>query len=292
MALADYYSRNAVAISQVLQGFQTDAFVDKLKGIQVAIAFGEEAATSRDGRELLDLFVRLAARLYPSLVFVTVPAGERLADELTGLASDINPNIETSKASSADVALAVGVDAPHVDAPTIYAGCDGWTARVGTQGPYGISDWGNPFGAGFAACLAAANMFRFLFLPDGSALLDADVNFPPDISAFPRLSAVTLSEPLVMVGVGAVGNSAAWALARTPLTGQLHLVDPEVVDLGNLQRYLLCARSDERSVKVEVVGKEFGGALQAVPHEGTWASFIGTKGYRWERVMVALDLCP
>ena len=69
MALADFFPRDAVAISQVLQGFQTDAFTEKLEGVRVAITFGEEAATSRDGRELLDLSVRLAARLYPSLTF-------------------------------------------------------------------------------------------------------------------------------------------------------------------------------------------------------------------------------
>ena len=53
MALADFFSRDAFAISQVLQGFETDAFTEKLEGVRVAIAFGEEAATSRDGRELL-----------------------------------------------------------------------------------------------------------------------------------------------------------------------------------------------------------------------------------------------
>ena len=71
MALADFFPRDTIAISQVLKGFQTDAFTEKLKGVRVAIAFGEEAATSRDGRELLNLSVRLAARLYPSLAFVT-----------------------------------------------------------------------------------------------------------------------------------------------------------------------------------------------------------------------------
>ena len=52
-----------VAISQVLQGFQKDAFIEELKGVRVVIAFGEEAATTRDGRQLLDLTVRLSARL-------------------------------------------------------------------------------------------------------------------------------------------------------------------------------------------------------------------------------------
>ena len=289
MALADFFPRDTIAISQVLKGFQTDAFTEKLAGVRVAIAFGEEAVTSRDGGELLNLSVRLAARLYPRLTFATVPAGEWLVDDLMALASSINPNIEMSKSGTSNVSLSVGMDAPAVDTPTVYAGCDGWLGRVGTEGPYRTSDLGNPFGAGFAACLAAANLFRFLFLPDGTTLLDADLGFPPDAAAFPRLAAATMTDPLVLVGVGAVGNSACWALARTPLTGQIYLVDPQVVELSNLQRYTLCARSDEDGVKVDIVGKEFRGALRARPHHGTWASFVGTNGYHWERVLVALD---
>ena len=73
MALADYFPRDAVAISQVLQGFKTNAFIEELEGVRVAVAFGEEAAITRDGRQLLDLTVRLAARLYPNLNFATLP---------------------------------------------------------------------------------------------------------------------------------------------------------------------------------------------------------------------------
>ena len=289
MPLADFFPRDAVAISQVLQAFQADAFTEKLEDVRVAIAFGEEAATSRDGRELLNLSVRLAARLYPSLTFATVPAGERFADELMALASSINPNIEVSKTGAADIGLSVGVDAPAVQTTTVYAGCDGWVASVGTEGPYMTSDLGNPFGAGFSACLAAANLFRFLFFPDGRTLLDTDARFPADAAFFPSLAASTLVEPLVLVGVGAVGNSASWALARTPLTGRIYLVDPQVVELSNLQRYALCARSDEGSIKVDVARKEYRGVLQALAHQGTWASFVEANGYKWERVLVALD---
>ena len=289
MGLADFFPRDAVAISQVLQGFQKDAFIEELKGVRVVIAFGEEAATTRDGRQLLDLTVRLSARLYPSLTFATVPAGGQFADELTMLASSINPNIDVSQNGTYNACLTIGTDAPGVDAPTIYAGCDGWSARVGTAGPYGTSDLGNPFGAGFAACLATANLFRLLFFPKGSALVDADISFPSDGSSFPQFMETELTDPLVLVGVGAVGNSAAWALARTPLSGLVYLVDPQTIDLSNLQRYVLCERGDEGCVKVDIVGKEFRGALQALPFQGTWASFLGAKGYKWERVLVALD---
>ena len=289
MALADFFHRDVVAISQVLQGFHQDAFVEKLNGIRVAISFGEEAAASRDGRELLDLTIRLAARLYPSITFITVHAADWLADELTTLARRINPNVELSATGTYDVCLSVGADAPAVDSPTIYAGCDGWLARVGTASPYRTGDTGNPYGAGFAACLAAANLFRSLFLPEGTTSLDVDISFPPDADSFPSLTASILTDPLVLVGVGAIGNSAAWALARTPITGQVYLVDPQVLELSNLQRYVLCERGDEGLVKVEVVVGKFTGALQALPHHGTWASFLETKGYRRDRVLVALD---
>ena len=289
MALADFFRRDAVAISQVLQGFQTDAFNGALEGVRVAIAFGEDAATSRDGRALLNLSVRLSARLYPSLTFVTVPAGDQFADELIGLASSINPNIEACKTGNANVGLSVGVDAPAVNVPIVYAGCDGWLARIGTEGPYATSDLGNPFGAGFAACFAAANLFRFLFLPAGSTLLDSAICFPPDAASFPDIATSILTDPLVLVGVGAVGNSASWALSRTPLAGQIYLIDPQVVKLSNLQRYVLGARNDEGGIKVDVAAKEFSGALQARPYHGTWASFLCANGYKWERVLVALD---
>ena len=117
MALAEFFHRDAVAISQVLEGFETDAFIEQLDGVRVAIAFGEEAATNCDGRELLDLSVRLAARLYPSLTFATVPAGEWAADQLVTLARNINPRIDASRTAAPNVALAIGADAPVVDAP-------------------------------------------------------------------------------------------------------------------------------------------------------------------------------
>ena len=255
----------------------------------MGIAFGDQAANRRDGRALLDLSVRLAARLYPHLTLLASSAGDQCVGDMMNLAKAINPNIEVRRTGTPDVVLAVGADAPSVDLPTVYAGCDGWQGFVGIDHRYATSDTGNPFGAGFAACLAAANLFRFLFLPDGKNLLDDDACFPPDFKSFPCLTETTLSDPLVLVGAGAVGNGAAWALSRTPLIGRLYLVDPETVELSNLQRYVLCERSDEDGIKVEILGEEFGDQLRPLAHQGTWTSFVAANGYRWERVLVALD---
>ena len=289
MALADFFHRDAVAISQVLRGFETDAFIEVLEKVRIAVAFDEEAANSRDGRYLLEFSVRLLARLYPSLAFASGAGGMKFAAELAELARSINPNIETPTFEEADLVLAVGADAPTFETPTIYAGCDGWQARVGTNGHYRTSDLGNPFGAGFAACIAAANMFRLLFFPDGASLVDTDVQFPKKACEYPSLTPSTVQNPIVLVGVGAVGNSAAWSLARIPISGQIYLVDPETIELGNIQRYILSTRSDEGESKVKIVENEFQDSLRATPHDGSWASFVTANGHTWERVLVALD---
>ena len=289
MAIADYFFRDVVAISQVLQGVQKDELEAKLTRTKVVVAFGANAASSKDGRWLLDLTVRLLARLYPCLSFIAGPREGSLVDELAGLASEINPNISVAETDVPSACISVGIDAPHVEAPTIFAGCNGWRSRVGTSGPYEVTDTGNPVGSGLAACIAGANLFRLLFLPDGASLLDRDLSFPSKTSNLPNLGPTSLNDPLALVGVGAIGNGAVWALSLMPFSGQIYLVDPQLVDLGNIQRYVLCARGDENYAKVSVAGRRFLGRLEAIPCYETWTSFVENNGYDWSRVAVALD---
>ena len=50
---------------------------------------------------------------------------------------------------------------------------------------------------------------------------------------------------LVIAGAGAVRNAALWALGRYPrLAGHAYVVEPEVVELSNLQRYVLALDAD------------------------------------------------
>jgi molybdopterin/thiamine biosynthesis adenylyltransferase len=71
-----------------------------------------------------------------------------------------------------------------------------------------------------------------------------------------------------LVGLGAIGNGAIWALSQIPgLSGTLHLVDPESVDLSNLQRYVLPGQAEVEVSKVDVAASAFAsGTLKVVPH--------------------------
>ena len=59
-----------------------------------------------------------------------------------------------------------------------------------------------------------------------------------------------------LVGVGAVGSAAVYALAHLDdISGTLHLIDNEKVDDPSLNRYVLMRRQDIRRWKVDVAAE-------------------------------------
>lgn len=294
MAFADYYRRDAVAAAQVLAGFDEDAFKRALQR-PIGISAGAAASASASGRGLCDLLVRLIARLYPVICLADVTDAD-LRAEMASLASRINPAIELT-AEKPSIGIAVGDGAPFVER-TIYAGADAWIARVGMQRSYVISESPVPFGAGAAACLAAANLFRAVAAPE--APLDRDSAYctyradaiqvdaePADaLTSFAELPPI---EDAVLIGAGAIGQALVWTLARTNLRGVLHVVDPETVELSNLQRYVLTLRADEGAIKTDLAACHLTGDLALAPAQMSWSQFVARKGHRWRAAIVAVD---
>lgn len=205
----------------------------------------------------------------------------------------------------------------------LYVGSDGWEARLSTSQPVGSGATMLPFGAAAAACLGAANVFRHVFRAQlADAALDDALTFST-LSLMSRVGVdpvrgakldahsgelpedVDLGEA-VLVGAGAVGQGALWTLARVRcLRGRLHVVDREVVDASNPQRYVLAASADAGTSKVALAHELFrpaGSGLRAVsptersglavvPHAMRWGEFLASRPQPWRlpRVLVALD---
>lgn len=288
MVLADYYARGALAAAQVLDGFDEARFQARLEETPVGIAF-DETADMPEGLALTELLARLLARLYPRLALSGPTAQVR---DLAALAKAINPMIEIT--SDATVGVAVGATKDPFET-TFYAGADGWDVLLSATRRQPVGDSQNPFGPAVAACLAAANIFRRVFLPDWEQHVDERLRF--SAWRLDRVGRAThahgeawrLDDDAVLVGVGAVGNAALWALARAPVDGVLHLVDPENVELSNVQRYVLTTRSDEGRPKVELGAQLETRGLTLVPHQLPLAEFLARNGYRWNYFLLGLD---
>ena len=287
MAVADYFNRNAVAISQALSGLDESRLDEILKEVCIGITIGIDAG-SDEGRAMLDLLVRILARLYPTIVF-RADGNADLVDEARSLATRINPLMDLAGTPTVEIVLGSTKTEPWTRS-RIFAGSNGWYADVSTCNPCAVGKSNNPFGAGAAACLAAAALFRHVFLSE----LHLDQDLHVSVLDFDSPTGASLTADLnlgdiVLAGAGAIGNSATWALQRTATTGSLSVVDHESIDLGNLQRYVMAERNDEGKPKAYFLSNKFNGALRAIPIECRIAEFFPTKKYRVDKLLLALD---
>lgn len=299
MGLAPFFERARQSAAQVLQGCDAGAFERRLGDVIVTLAFDTLAATSLEGLAALDMAARLIARLYPRVRILALDGDGALADELSDLVRSINPDVElVSEVSCEEITIVAGATALASDR-TIYMGSDCWVARVSAQRPMGCGSGAVPFGAGAAACIAAANVFRVVFgawltraEPDETvelSLLDFATGHEAGNADLPVGVDVGLVQ---LVGVGAIGNAFVWSLARLRgVAGLLHLIDHERVELSNLQRYVLAAMEDDGAVKVDLAASALAdGDIRAAGFATTWAGYLERVGtHRFDLVVVALD---
>ena len=287
MAVPDYFRRNAVAIAQVISGLDERRLQTVLGDVCVGVSLGSDAG-GREGRAVMDLLVRLLARLYPSIsVYDESNSG---ADcEAAELARRVNPRINLLRKPTIEVAI--GSVSGRRSAPrTVFAGCGGSTARLSNRYPQACGNSNNPFGAGLTACLAAADVFRHVFLP--GAELSGDLEFTVPLGCVTSADDADVKGhigSLVLAGAGAIGNAAAWALSRAQVCGSIRIVDDESIDLGNLQRYVLAERDAENKPKAEIVAGKFVGTLTAEAYMCRLAEFFERKGSRTDVLLLALD---
>jgi molybdopterin/thiamine biosynthesis adenylyltransferase len=302
MGFAPFFDRARQGAAQVLRDFDAAEFQSRLNKVVLSIVF-DASAGSREGRATLDLLARLAARLYPRVQVVSLEGASALGSELETVMRAINPAIEFLEPIGEDLHVAVIVGKSTFSADvSLYLGSDRWIAKISTETPVGSRKSENPFGAGAAACIGMANVFRAVFSDrlERSAL-DENVtfsllNFETGKKATNGNLPASASIGLVqLVGVGAIGNAFVWALSHLrEVEGELHLIDHEAIELTNLQRYVLARLDDENAVKVELAAKEFcGSKIRAMPFSLKWADYVAQIGHhRFDRVAVALDSAP
>jgi molybdopterin/thiamine biosynthesis adenylyltransferase len=300
MAFANFFDRTVTAASNVLSNFNVDSYKATLSAHTVGLFFDEQAAKSPEGYATLDLCVRILARLYPAIAIAGVGSkAEASGKELATLAIAINDRIDLSTdIAHSTVAIIVGKTDLAGDMTKIFIGSDGWRARLSRDAPVGSGPSANPFGAGAAACFACANVFRFVFAPQ---LVCGDLDDRIDVSLFdyrhggepaPQLPDRIDLGDAYLAGLGAIGHGAMWALDRLPgLVGTLHTVDHDIIDLSNLQRYVMALQKDVGTPKSKLsrrLLKREG--LRITTHPLKWSDFVaGRRDRTFERVAVALD---
>lgn len=284
MALAPYFDRVLGSLGGHL-GVSRESLTTALGVLTVGINLGP--GETENDVWIAELATNLLARLYPRLA---ISGSSSHLSKLRHLSSSINPQLElTDDGAPAQYTVHVGSAAMP---GALHASASGWVSHLAhrTVPRQGIA---NPYSAGFAACLACAELFRRVFL---KATEDRDVSV--SLIDFGSSSGGDIALPkssigdVLYVGIGAVGNAGLWALSRhRGIGGNIVLVDPERVELSNLQRYVLAQYEHIGTNKTALAERELRSSqltvAPVVSSLESWADTVGT--HRPATTVISVD---
>jgi hypothetical protein len=231
--------------------------------------------------------------------------GDELRVALLDYASDLIPGIRCgSGLGAADLAFVLG-DGTTAERHTLRATGTDWSCAVGLANQIPPRRWDGdwPVGALLAAVAAAPEALRAALQRIASATgheLSAEFDGRPGRPVRLDLSdRAVLPTPLNLgrvdaISGGAITNATIYALLRVPgLSADLRVIEPEAIDLTNLNRYPLSRRCDEEQPKVRVLEGYSGGSFtisgEEARFDGSWPALLGSLA---PRVLVGADQIP
>lgn len=178
--------------------------------------------------------------------------GSDLAASLLDYSADLLPGGSSRPSSKPDVTFTVGDTPGPADAVRVSG--TGWTAAVSRSQPGPRWRGADPAGAMAAAAAAAPEGLRAA-VPRIAAHLERPIptdprwHLQPDRYIELDLRRYRMDDPAALGDVdvisgGAITNAALYALLRIPaVTAAIRVIEPELLDLPNLNRYALARRS-------------------------------------------------
>ena len=255
-------------------GAEHRAIIDGLRATTIRIIAGRRNIDTLAGQTaLVTLYGQLAMMgLQIDLDVPDVPLvaeqpplrGDQLLTGLLDYADDLMPGGSSRPSGTAAVTFALGDTPAPADAVRVSG--TGWRADVGRRAASVTWRGDDPVGAMAAAAAAAADGLRAA-LPQIAQRLDCaapsaaswrllperHVNL--DLTDYWVRGPVPLGDVDVISG-GAITNAALYALLRMPqTTAKVRIIEPELLNLSNLNRYALARRSWIDTAKTTVPGR-------------------------------------
>lgn len=279
-----FFSRSILFARYSVRGLERTTIPSHLETARVAVTGNELLLRTPNGQHMVLMAVNLLCRFCSHLdivipqdidAMIDFPVARRtkLLDNLLELAVNVYPAIElraeTKLTAPYNVVLGIG-SASVESGSTVTINSDGWIAHLCTEGnqlPW-TSELQNPIGAHVAASLGAADVFKAVLRrvkgcnqldvrPSGSFVFSAfDYGFASSANANPPLPTSIPLGTVHLISAGAINSSVAYSLRAVPgITGKLVVIEPQEVQISDLNRYLITTANDaiRRRPKVDVL---------------------------------------
>ena len=289
--------------------------IDGLLGTTVRLSADEANLSSANGQTalcalfgqigMMGIGIDLDIPEVPLLIPQPPLKGSELRAALLDYANDLIPGLRCGNGlGECDLSFVLGDGmAGEINVLRVTGGS--WSCTVGPAGEIPSCRWNGdwPIGALLAAAAGAAEALRAALQRIASATgyqLSAEFESQPgrpvrlDLSdRAVRRRPLDLGRVDVISG-GAITNATIYALLRVPeVSVDLRVIEPETVDLTNLNRYPLARRSDRNRPKVKVLEGYSRAAVTIsgieAPFDDSWPVVLGNLA---ARVLVGVDQIP
>ena len=187
--------------------------------------------------------------------------------------------------SQHDLGLCVGDNIPELRVTVpVFVNARGWLASISRKRPFWISptENGNCIGAIVAACFGVAQIFKMAVGIRPDCLLRDGVFDTFQLGWTNALNAGPWPETnigrLLMVGAGSVGSSAAYCMRMVGMTGDVTIIDNDVVKIENFNRSPIFGRQTTGLNKSEAVMAHLADSgLRAIALPIWWNDYIGQQ---------------
>lgn len=262
---------------------RTRRFVARLTNASRPVELRTSVSITSDGSLAAELLIDLASRFASHVDVLAPPAASRQARMLLA-ALDVPGDVRIAR----DLSLTVASGST-----TIGLFARGWSGGASAT-DLASSERQSVTGSLAAACLGAAAAFQPLVparpRPDYAFSTWTCHRQTSIRRTGPEQSPIDLGH-LVVVGAGAVGSALLACLDRIGVRGRLDIVDPDRVDITNLNRYLTLTIRDVGRSKAELWARRLARHRGAtvVPHECTYEEFRRRVRPPYQLVAISTD---
>jgi molybdopterin/thiamine biosynthesis adenylyltransferase len=270
---SEFFSRSCLFTKYAVGLGENQNYQSIMSNAEVAITGSQQELARPNGQLMATMVANLLSRFsrhltliipddIPLLIEPPMAHCTNLVECLASVIKNINPTVQLEIISEGknglyDAVLVIGRYKKELGR-TIYIASDGWIAYVDTEGnSFGwVSNNSNAIGAYTAACLGAAEIFKitmsklgrrnlFNTASSGSYIFSAlDYGFRVNRLANPVLPRVYFSRPAHLISLGAINSALLYTLRSIPVRCEVSIIEPQMAEISNLNRYLLLTAQD------------------------------------------------
>ena len=287
-------------------GLDPDLILKKILSTKIGIKISPKYLETKNGQVILEFLIDIHFRMFTEIVIDVGELNFNIHKDLDKLITNsklFNRKINIGSIEECDVKLLIGEKVKD-EKYHFYISSNGWLSYVSPIEPAAIeiNYLCNPIGAAMAAALGSAEVFKYV-LKDELNKIGRKIDFKTlRFSCFsfianeekaenPALPDLIDIGDVKMIGAGAVGMAFVAVLKYLKISGSLTVIDNDIVDNSNLDRYLGVYNESIGKYKTHIVKEVLNHieGLNVICNSNKYQNYVETYGRNMDVAICSVD---